>query len=297
MHLRENIPLSPEIPAMPTPAFQALLLRTPHGATATLYPHGAHVVSWRTSDGLERLFTSATTELQNGVAIRGGVPVIFPQFAGRGGLPKHGFARTALWQPVRLSDDTLVLQLRDDAHTRSVWPAHFLAEYKVVLSDDALTMTLSVTNSGTQSLVFTAALHTYLRVQDIARVAIAGLQGLHYSDSAAGGGVVLDTGPALHITGEVDRIYFATTRPIQVLEPGHATIECRTQGFADTVVWNPGTEKAAALTDLEPDGQRHMVCVEAAAIGEPVVLVPGAIWSGTQSLTVQAAQGLQQEPT
>ena len=54
----------------------------PDGATATVARHGGHVVSWRTADGLERLFVSDRATIAAGAAIRGGIPVCFPQFAG-----------------------------------------------------------------------------------------------------------------------------------------------------------------------------------------------------------------------
>src|SRR5688572_25010680 len=75
-----------------------IVVEAPDGARAELYLHGAHVTSWRPAGaGGERLFLSAASEFRTDAAIRGGVPVIFPQFAGRGPLPKHGFARTAEW--------------------------------------------------------------------------------------------------------------------------------------------------------------------------------------------------------
>ena len=113
---------------------------------------------------------------------------------------------------------------------------------------------------------------------------VMGLQGLRYSDSATDGSAAMQTEAALRIAGEVDRIYFATTQPIAVSEPGERTIECRAEGFTDTVIWNPGPEKSVALTDLEADGYRRMLCVEAAVIGHAVQLDAGASWSGTQSL-------------
>ena len=45
-------------------------------------------------------------------------------------------------------------------------------------------------------------------------------------------------------------------------------------GFTDVVVWNPGPERAAALPDLELGGYRHMLCIEAEAIGQPITLGP-----------------------
>jgi hypothetical protein len=52
------------------------------------------VLSWVTPDGRERLFLSDKAVFDGSVAIRGGIPVCWPQFAGLGELPKHGFVRT-----------------------------------------------------------------------------------------------------------------------------------------------------------------------------------------------------------
>src|SRR5450830_1072291 len=75
-----------------------LTLTARDGATVSICHQGAHVCSWIPANGTEQLFLSNQSEFREGVAIRGGVPVIFPQFAGLGTLPKHGFARTAPWK-------------------------------------------------------------------------------------------------------------------------------------------------------------------------------------------------------
>ena len=65
-------------------------------AIVTLF--GAHLVSWNTADGKEHLFCSASSALDGSSAIRGGVPVIFPQFNERGHGMRHGFARMSTWR-------------------------------------------------------------------------------------------------------------------------------------------------------------------------------------------------------
>jgi glucose-6-phosphate 1-epimerase len=262
-------------------------LQSTAGAVVEAHDYGAHVTSWRTADGVERLFLSQRAEFREGVAIRGGVPIIFPQFAGFGPYPKHGFARTARWQQVTIpgnSPDSAVFRLQDSTGSRVVWPHRFVADYTITLQHDALQLTLSIRNDDTQPFSFTAALHAYLRVADIAEVRVLGVQGLKYIDSAAGGMHSVETDPELHIAGEVDRIYLSTQQPIQVVEPGQRSIVCSAQGFTDVVIWNPGAEKAAQLSDLEPGGFRHMLCVEAAIVGVPVELQPQASWSGVQQL-------------
>jgi glucose-6-phosphate 1-epimerase len=75
-----------------------LLLSHPSGGQAEIYLYGAHLTSWTPAGGGEALFLSRAAKYEPGVPIRGGVPVIFPQFAELGPLPKHGFARVHSWR-------------------------------------------------------------------------------------------------------------------------------------------------------------------------------------------------------
>merc|ERR1711938_241329 len=59
------------------------LMTHPSGASCEVVLTGAHVTSWKTRDGVERLFVSSASGFGPGVAIRGGIPVCWPQFAGR----------------------------------------------------------------------------------------------------------------------------------------------------------------------------------------------------------------------
>ena len=124
-------------------------LTHPSGATAEVYLHGAHVTSWIPADGVERLFVSSASLYAAGKAIRGGIPVCFPQFSGRGPLPNHGFARTSSgWQVESTSSDgpggevCLVLSLIDSDATRAVWPHAFELRYTVTLRDASLSLSL-----------------------------------------------------------------------------------------------------------------------------------------------------------
>src|SRR5678815_5633056 len=66
-----------------------------------VYLHGAHVTSWKPAGGEEVLFLSSQSRWEQGCAIRGGVPICFPWFGGKGGdptAPAHGFVRTTPWQ-------------------------------------------------------------------------------------------------------------------------------------------------------------------------------------------------------
>lgn len=258
------------------------------GARAEVYLHGAHVTSWVPAGDTERLFVSPRSAFAPDSAIRGGIPVVFPQFANEGPLPKHGFARNMVWQLVSTSPNgadvgEAIFRLSSSAATEAIWPHAFVAELAVSVRAQTLDVALTVTNIGSDPLTFTAALHTYLRVADARRTVVAGLTGRSYRDSAAGG--VRRVDPAGHVTiaGEVNRIYFDVTSPVKVEEPDRVTT-VDMDGFTDVVVWNPGPTTASAFPDMEPDGYLRMQCIEAAAIGKPVTLAGGERWGGSQRL-------------
>ena len=261
-------------------------LRSTDGASAHVYLHGAHVTSWKPArDSDERLFLSERSEFRAGAAIRGGIPVIFPQFAAEGPLPRHGFARTSEWTLDNVSskggDAIASLSLRDSAGTRAIWNHEFLATLGVRVGGDQLAVTLAVENRGKSPLAFTAALHSYLRVHDVRDTTLVGLRGTKHRESGAPGTLVKEASDTLHFDGEVDRVYVDVPRTLTLWEP-ERSLEIGFETFPDAVIWNPGPEKAAALADMEPHGERHMVCVEAAAVQRPVTVPAGERWSGSQ---------------
>jgi glucose-6-phosphate 1-epimerase len=145
-------------------------------------------------------------------------------------------------------------------------------------------MTLQAVNTGEAAFSFTAALHTYLRVEDVRLAAVEGLKGLRYADSAHAEQESVEQDERVTFPGELDRIYFATQRPVHLIQKDHS-LTVQAAGFTDTVIWNPGPEKGAALADLQPGGYLEFVCIESASIGPAVCLEPGGIWQGTQALT------------
>lgn len=257
------------------------------GARASIDPQGAHVLSWSPAAGDERLFLSARSIFEDGVAIRGGVPMIFPQFAGEGPLPKHGFARNRRWQLIEQQAYQAHWQLQADAQTLAIWPHRFICNLVVTLAERELLVELQIENVDTQPQTFTAALHTYFRVGEIADARIEGLQGLRYRDSTQGTREFDETSASLSISGEIDRIYFDTPTSLLLREKQRA-LRVEQSGFIDTVVWNPGAERGAALADLEPEGYRRMLCIEAATVGRPTTLEPGQRWSGSQRLVAES---------
>jgi glucose-6-phosphate 1-epimerase len=267
--------------------FPKVTLTAADGANAEIYLYGAQVTSWRPADNEEQLFLSERAEFCHGTAIRGGIPVCFPQFADEGPLLKHGFARISVWKLLRteqLGDlAQAVLQLEDSAITRAIWPHAFSATLTVIVGGPSLRLEFSVENTGATPFTFTAALHTYLRVADITTTVVEDLAGSCYRDAVTQVRENNQIESALRFTGEVDRIYSQITGPVRVRAP-EQDITVTSTGFDDVVLWNPGLTRCAALADMAPTGYQRMVCVEAAAITNLPTVDPGGTWYGTQEL-------------
>lgn len=267
-----------------------VMLRSRDGAEISVSLHGGHVCSWRTADGVERLFLSALTKWDGATAIRGGIPVIFPQFANRGPLPKHGFARTSLWTLAASGmcengDGFIHLTLRESVESRLLFPYNFKLDLHVTFSGESINTTLTVANTGAETFSFTGALHSYL-VADVAQASIQGLSGLPAENSVAGSHLNFDEHGELRIESEVDCIFFEVGEPI-ALKVENFSITSQQVGFADVVVWNPWSEGSKTISDLNDDAYKDFVCIEAAAIEKPVILAAGHQWSGQQHLTAQ----------
>ncbi len=262
-----------------------LLFTTDDGAQAEIYLHGGHVASWQPA-GEERLFMSRTSEFRAGVAIRGGVPVCFPQFAGFGPLPKHGLVRTLPWTIGAVTANSITLHRSESAATLDVWPHAFTVALTVTIGGPTLSLEFEVTNSGAAPLEFAGALHTYFLVRDVRSTVIDGLSGRRYADRAGGGFVEgVQSEKPIAFAGEVDRVYYDAPERVIIREVDRTTT-VSSRGFPDVVVWNPGPVMGAKMSDLEPDGYLRMVCVEAAAVGQPIVVEPQATWRGAQIVTV-----------
>ena len=274
--------------------FPRIDLAHPSGARAAVYLQGAHVASWTDAAGAERLFVSARSKYEAGAAVRGGIPVIFPQFADQGPLPKHGFARTAAWEHVESGTEPrgaawALLRLSDTGATRALWPHAFRAELRVAVDADSLALALRVANTGDGTMAFTCALHTYLRVDDVRGAAVEGLRGTRNLDKLRAGAAFTEERGAVEVAREVDRVYVAAPDRLRVRgAAGGRTLVLEKGGFPDAVVWNPWEEGARALPDMADDEYLRMLCVEPAAAAEPVHLAPGGEWTGTQRLRVEA---------
>lgn len=146
--------------------------------------------------------------LDNKKAIRGGIPLVFPQFGKWELGPNHGFARISTWTLAEQGetpegDVYAVFQLCDSDATRKMWDHAFELRYTVTLGKTRLSTSLSIENKGSAAFDFQTLLHTYFRVPSVSEAAVGGLRGVHYRNQVGvrgmwrrGDGAPLEAGAA-----------------------------------------------------------------------------------------------------
>ena len=270
---------------------ETLTIRHSSGSSTTMALQGAQVISWKRANGEEMLFVSENSLYAPLEPIRGGIPVIFPQFGNRGPLPQHGFLKTASWEVVEVGRDPgaaafALLRTRDTDATRALWPHPFRATLRVTL-DDGLATAITIENTGDAPFSFQCGFHTYHRVGDLHQVTIRGVERARYQDHVTNDAARIEGRPPLRVRGELDRVYLRRSDRIFVRDDSRdRTVIVDRAGFGDLVIWNPGEAKARASIGLADGEYLTMLCVEPAQIDPPVQLAPGSLWSGVQRMHI-----------
>lgn len=275
-----------------------IALRNPQGASARVSLHGGQVTSWRNDRGEELLFTSSKAIFKPPKAMRGGIPICFPQFGNCGSLEQHGFARNKVWTiednpPPFHPNDTygksfVDLLLKSSEDDLKCWPHSFEFRLRVSVSSDGnLSLISRIRNVNGKPYSFSFAYHTYFSVSDISEVRIEGLETLDYLDNLCRRERFTEQGDAITFESEVDRIYLSSPNCIAILDHERKrTYVIRKEGLPDMVVWNPWEKKSKAMVDLGDEEYKQMLCVDAAAIEKPITLKPGEEWTGRLELAV-----------
>lgn len=276
---------------------EKVVLKEPRGASAQVHLFGGHVTSWKNDRGEELLFVSSKAIFRPPKAIRGGIPICFPQFGSSGSLEQHGFARNRFWSidsdpppfPTNTCNNKAVvdLLLKPSEEDLKIWPHSFEFRLRVALAPGGdLTLISRIRNTDSKPFTFTFAYHTYFSVSDISEVRVEGLETLDYLDNLQSRERFTEQGDAITFESEVDRIYLSTPTKIAIIDhEKKRTFVLKKDGLPDAVVWNPWEKKAKAMADFGDDEYKHMLCIEAAAVEKPLTLKPGEEWKGRQELS------------
>ncbi|XP_044497507.1 putative glucose-6-phosphate 1-epimerase [Mangifera indica] len=277
---------------------ERVILREARGSSVEVYLYGGQVTSWKNEYGEELLFVSSKATFKPPKAIRGGIPICFPQFGSHGSLEQHGFARNMAWSidhdpppfPTNTSNRAFIdLILKHADEDVKFWPHRYEFRLRITLGltgDLMLTSRIRNTNTDGKSFAFTFAYHTYFVVSDISEVRVEGLETLDYLDNLKGKERFTEQGDAITFESEVDNIYLSTPTKIAILDHERKrTFVLRKDGLPDAVVWNPWDKKAKSMIDFGDDEYKHMLCVGAACVEKPIVLKPGEEWRGRQEIS------------
>lgn len=272
---------------------KVIIRHPPTSQQVEVFLYGAAVTSW-TIRGEDHLWMSETNKFQpGGKAIRGGIPICFPQFGPYGDLVQHGFARVSDWR-IRdsyVANDTSVsaifgLSSETGGEQVAKWPFKFDAEYMVTLSAIGLETKLSIKNIDDKPFQFTCAFHNYFKVSSVKNARIFGFENVPFRNRLDGdkeNDGEEDQGAGSQIEQETDRIYPNAPEELAMFDFELLKVLKikKTPTLPDATLWNPyGAEGA------DP-GWNGFICIEPACIVDPPTVQPGETWMGAQLLGVE----------
>ncbi|CAI5737668.1 unnamed protein product [Hyaloperonospora brassicae] len=303
---------------------ETVKLKHPSGSSAEVFLFGAHVKSFRAAvdPELDILFMSKGSFLDGIKPIRGGIPLIFPNFGSLEGFPSHGFARITNWTLVSHEDakekespSVATFSMASSDSTRTIWPVDFELTYEVKLYADQLKTALHVRNTFEKPIDFHALLHNYLWVDDVRDkgVQVKGLKGVEYFDKVSKTNET-ETRELIDFSAQTDNVYRnapdlvsaiikgvkAIDRTVTVEKSGSITGGAGTKSGVrdpdeakgvetetDIVLWNPWAERAATMEDFVAEEYKNMVAIEPGRVSEKQVLPNGQTYTLQQIISVR----------
>lgn len=159
-----------------------------------------------------------------------------------------------------MPSDTLRATLVSSPETKRLWPHDFRLDYEVKVEGDAIRLTLTETNTGTEPFEAAGGFHPYFKVASPLRVAVNGKP----------------------VTTECHRVSEPADgkpRELKDLETGRALTLTATGNDA-WFAWNPGVKNTPLCGTLGPDEWKGFFCVEPYD-AKPHRLAPGESYTRT----------------
>jgi D-hexose-6-phosphate mutarotase len=254
-----------------------LEINTAH-SNAEIYLHGAHLTHFQRKNEPPVLFMSQFSRFNEGLPIRGGIPVIFPWFGAREGEPAHGFARTQEWnlrEVSQLAQGAVCLRMTlPDSPSAALFPK-FNTEFSVTVGKTLLAELTVGNASQNEDFTFETCLHSYFCVGDIAAASVTGLKGVDFLDKTENFARKTERAEHIKITQETDRVYLDTGAPVEIHDSRlQRRIRIEKSGSLSTVIWNPWITKAQQMPDFGNDEFHQMICVESGNVAENRITLP-----------------------
>jgi len=249
-------------------SLEALVIKHQY-CQAKVSVYGGHVLSWQPNEQHDVFWLSNSTALQEGKAIRGGIPLCWPWF---GPHPhdvdniagNHGFAREKNW----LLDSVVIeehqvrvtLSLQGE-NLHSMWSNAFKLT-QVLTFGKEFSQTLTMVNLSDADAYYSAALHSYFAVSSPEKVTIDSLDDARFYNKLTDQNCVAEM--LKNGVGPVDRVYHSSNDINIIDSEWQRTIHVSASNTAHWVFWNPGVEVAANMADVHNGGEQEYICLEAA---------------------------------
>uniref|UniRef100_A0A7R9WVA2 glucose-6-phosphate 1-epimerase n=1 Tax=Craspedostauros australis TaxID=1486917 RepID=A0A7R9WVA2_9STRA len=292
------------------------LTHSKSGSQCKIHSYGATVISFKAgAEGRECLFLSRDAKMDGSKAIRGGIPLVFPQFGQPDkSMPQHGFLRRNTWTQLQAFDDdeaagvSYQLALKSVQEARGgIWAEDTafdcVCTYDIKITPTKMITTLSFENTGDKAFEFQTLQHTYFHVDDHAaydptKCFVKGLEGYNLVDKidSANTGKICGSDSVV-LDALTDRVYEppSGTNKVDVavgVGGSAGTVKMVATGTVDgkevpvsCVVWNPFKDNAASMSDFGDDQYVDMICVEPGILGSPT-LEPGKVAKLCQEIEV-----------
>lgn len=287
-----SLPASVQLVESP-PGYPLLDIRhaTCHAQVAL---NGAHLMEWTPAGQRPVLYLSPQAVLETGKPVRGGIPLCWPWFNAHpsdASKPMHGFARISPWTLMAATESEqgvkLCFALCSDAASLDLWPHAFECHLTLHLGT-SLEVELVTVNRDSAPFELAEALHTYLKVGDIAQVTVRGLDDTDYLDTVGERTLRHQSGD-ITFDREVDRQYVSEGTVVVEDPAWNRKLVVEKGGSRTTVVWNPWIEKSKRLADLPDEAYLSFLCIEAANAGSAALtLAPGESHTLTTRVRVEA---------
>ena len=221
---------------------------------------GAQVTSWRSAamGGDEVFFMPENAPW--GDEVHGGVPLCWPWFGRREGLPIHGLVRYMVWRLVKRHDNGVELATESTAESLKLWPHAFRLTAKIMMvTSNILEIAVAETNAGDTPFESAFGIHPYFAVSNALSVAVDGRRLRHPN----GDTTKFPADGKSHVLSDLVR-----DRACAIDAP-----------YADSWwIWNPGDACIPLCKTLARNDWHHFWCLEA-LVREPKTLAPGEIRS------------------
>ncbi len=248
---------------------------------------GAQVLHTALGSGLELLYLSPLVASFPDQPIRGGIPLMFPQFGDSGPLRKHGFVRDLQWTLVDEREDAVSKNISYFLDIKATdfpeWPFDASLQLNASVGSASFTIELSILNSGNENFSFTGGFHPYFAISSRKDIQVNGLEVLSFRDSFPG-----ENAYVLNGDGLVERQYMGDAE-IQFYNGSH-WLKLTSSGFDSWMVWNPGSAGATKISDLPDADWDKFICIEPIVLAKPIFLEQGKTFNAR--LTVSAIDPL-----